>query len=577
MSDVLDGDFAVEREGWPDDLPRTLSFPHGRRPLHEYVRRHAQERPDAPAVTFYGRTLSWREFDDAVDAFATAMADRGHVGETCALFLQNSPAFLVAYHGAHRAGMSVTPLNPQFETPAVRRQLADSGATALLAHTGLVETARPAVADTAVSTLIRTAYDSFTGEAAAVPIHPDVADEPSLAETTVEGPVDGTTLAAVLTEGTPADIEGESEPSVTDRALLQYTGGTTGLPKGCVHTHWNVLYKARTTAQVRRYGADDTLLGVMPLFHVAGKQRYCDALAATGCHVVLLARYSPEAVVAAVDAHDVTSTWLSVPAAQEIVDYAGVDEYDLRSLSARRNFTNCSSFGTILTRELSEDWEAVTGARLQESGYGLTETHTTDTHTYDDYRIEPGFVGQPCYGVEIVIRDFETGERLAPGQQGEIVLRSPATMEGYLDRPAATDEVLDPDGFLHTGDVGRLTEDGQLYFLGQKKDTVKVSGHTVSPREVELTLSDHEAVADVVVVGRPHETRGTVLEAHVVPSADAPDADEALETGILAFADDQLAEYKRPRAVVRRASFPRTDVGKVDRAAYLDRLSEADR
>lgn len=574
MSDAHDGEFAVERESWPDDLPRTLAFPHGRRPLHEYVCRHARERPDAPAVTFYGRTISWREFDAAVDAFAAAMTERDHAGDVCALCLQNSPQFLIAYHGAHRAGMTVTPLNPQFESPAVARQLDDSGADVLVTHTGLVETARPVLDDTAVSTLVRTAYGSFTAAESPVPVHPDVADEPSLDATAVGGPVVDTTLTEVLDESAGSDADPDTEPAVSDHALIQYTGGTTGLPKGCVHTHWNVLYKARTTAQVRRYGPEDTLLGVMPLFHVAGKQRYCDALAATGAHAVLLARYTPEAVMAAVDAHDVTSTWLSVPAAQEIVDHPDSDEYDLSSLSARRDFTNCSSFGTNLTRDLSDAWQSLTGARLQESGYGLTETHTTDTHTYGDFRIEPGFVGQPCYGVEIEIRDFETGDALDPGEQGEIAVRSPATMAAYLDRPEATDAVLEPDGFLHTGDVGRLTEDGSLYFLGREKDTLKVSGHTVSPREVEVTLANHEAVADAVVVGVPHETRGTVPEAHVVPSEAASDDPDALEAAVLDYAASALAEFKRPVAVVRRASFPRTDVGKVDRAAYLDRLAD---
>ncbi|WP_336000745.1 AMP-binding protein [Halorientalis halophila] len=579
MSDVPSGDFAVERESWPEGLSRTLSFPHGRRPLHEYVREHARDRPDAPAVTFYGRTLSWREFDDAVDAFAAGLTRRGHgPGDVCALFLQNSPQFLVAYHGAHRAGLAVTPLNPQFETPAVRRQLDDSGAAVLVAHSGLLATARPGLADTDVERVLLTAYGEYTGESSPVPVHPDVAEEPSVVDAFADGPGEGgggpeeTAFADLLAAGDDADASPE-EPSVTDRALLQYTGGTTGLPKGCVHTHWNVLFKARTTAQVRRYDAADTLLGVMPLFHVAGKQRYCDALAATGCHTVLLARYGPEAVLAAVDEHDVTSTWLAVPAVEAMLDRPDLDRYDLRSLSARRAFTNCSSFGTNLTREISDAWREVTGARLQESGYGLTETHTTDTHTYGDDRIEPGFVGQPCYCVEVEIRDFESGATLPAGEQGEIVLRSPSTMEGYLDRPEATADVLEPDGFLHTGDVGRLTESGALYFLGRRKDTLKVSGHTVSPREVEVTLADHAAVDDVVVVGRPHESRGTVLEAHVVPCGDAPD-DDALEAALLDFAGETLAEYKRPVDVVRRESFPRTDVGKVDRAAYRDELPE---
>lgn len=572
MSDRT-GEFRVDRESWPERLPRTLTFPEGRRPLHEYVRRHASEQPEEPAVTFYGRTLSWRAFDEHVDAFAAATTEAGHgPDDVCALFLQNSPQFLVAYYGAQRAGLAVTPVNPQAKVPAVSRQLADSGASVLVTHTGLADVARPAAEEADVSRVVLTAYGEFTGEDPVVSVHPDVADEPSVEDTLGGGASDERAFQDLLSTGANADVA-PSEPSLSDRALVQYTGGTTGMPKGCVHTHWNVLFKARTTAQVRRYEAADVLLGTMPLFHVAGKQRYCDALAATGCHVVLLARYTPEAVMAAVDEHEATSTWLAVPAIQEIVDHSEVDRYDLTSLSDRREFTNCSSFGTNLTRELSDAWEALTGAKVQESGYGLTETHTTDTHTYDDFRIEPGFVGQPCYAVEVEIRDFETNEPLASGEQGEIVLRSPSTMEGYLDRPEATAEVLEPDGFLHTGDVGRLTPDGHLYFLGRQKDTLKVSGHTVSPREVEVTLEGHAFVDDVIVVGAPHETRGTVLEAHVIPDESAPD-DDALEPALFEFADENLASYKRPRRIRRRESFPRTDVGKVDRGAYREQLPD---
>ncbi|SEH18184.1 long-chain acyl-CoA synthetase [Natronorubrum sediminis] len=566
MNDLPPSDerFEVTRESWPDDLPRRLSFPDGRRPIHELVRLRAREQPTAPAVTFYGRTLTWSDLEAAVDAFAKSMRAREYgTGDVCGLFLQNSPQFLIAYYGAQRAGMTITPINPQFKTPAVARQLDDSGASVVVVHTDSLDIARKASANANVDDIVVTAYGDFADD-----------DDTNLASVVAdESPVE-----AVVEDDIPFERVLEEDRSVElpdvaldDTALLQYTGGTTGLPKGCVHTHWNVLFKAATTAQVRGYGQPDVLLGTMPLFHVAGKQRYCDALPITGCQVVLLARYDPDAVLASIDEYDVTSTWLAVPSIQELVDHSDIGEYDLTSLSNRREFTNCSSFGTTLTQELSDAWRDLTGAYVQESGYGLTETHTTDTHTFGDSRVDPGFVGQPCYGVEIEIRDFETNEALPAGESGEIVVRSQATMEEYLNRPDATEEVVEGDGFLHTGDVGRLTEDGYLYFLGRRKDTLKVSGHTVSPREVETVLSDHETIDEILVVGAPHERRGSVLEAHVIPTGETATVD-GLEEIIIAFAEANLAEYKVPKRVVRRDSFPRTDVGKVDRVAYRDTL-----
>ncbi|THE66326.1 hypothetical protein D8Y22_03380 [Salinadaptatus halalkaliphilus] len=561
-------EFSVDREIWPDDLPRTLPFPGGRKPIHEIVADHGRDRPDAPAVTYYGNTLTWAELDARADAFAATLSERGHgLGDVCGIYLQNAPQFLVAYYGAQRAGLAVTPLNPQFKAPAVARQCRDSGASVVVTATDTIDVVREAReddgVDLAAEDVIVTAYSDYAGDDGPYP--DELTAEPAVADVLE----DETALSTAVSNDADVDL-----PSVglADPALLQYTGGTTGLPKGCVHTHWNVLFKGTTTAAVRAMGPEDVSLGTMPMFHVAGKQRYCDALGIVGNHAVLLTRYDPETVMDAIDSYGVTSTWLAVPSIEEIVDHPAVDDYDLTSLSARREFTNCSSFGTTLTREISEAWREHTGAGVQESGYGLTETHTTDTHTYGEERIEPGFVGQACYGVEIEIRDFETNETLPPGEPGEIVLRSPATMSAYLNRPDATDEVLEDDGFLHTGDVGRKTDEGYLYFLGRRKDTLKVSGHTVSPREVELVLAEHESLEDVIVVGAPHERRGSVLEAHVIPAA-GTDGDD-LEEALLSFAEGNLAEYKVPKDIVVRESFPRTDVGKVDRVAYRETLPD---
>jgi len=574
--------FRVERDVWPaksdsntradtgergdstpDLLPREPEFPLDGAPVHEHVRAQARDRPDDPALTFHGKTLTWATLDDHVSRFAAALAERGHEpGDVCALFLQNCPQFYVAYFGAHRAGLTVAPLNPQLRDVALSYLLEDSAASALVTHPDQLPTVAAVEDAVPLRDVFVVQYRDYARVGSSlVPVHEVVTDEAPVPE--------GRHAFSAAVEAADPDHE---FPAVDpeDRALLQYTGGTTGMPKGCVHTHWNVTFKAVARSQAPQEGAIQ--LAVMPVFHVAGKVGAVDAPATVGRHVVLLPRYDAESMMAAIDAHDATSTWLTVPMAQEILSHETRDEYDLTSLSANRDAMTATSFGTNITEAISERWADLTGARLKEGGYGLSETHTGDVHTAGIDRVEPGFVGQPTYGVEVEIRDFETNEVLPTGAEGEIVLYTPSTMERYHDRPEATAEVLDDDGALHTGDVGRLTDEGFLYFLGRRKDALKVSGHTLSPREVEYALEESGLVADALVVGAPHETRGHVPEAHVIP-AEEVDPDEA-ETEVLDWAADHLAEFKRPKRVVVRESFPRTDLGKVDRKAYREQLPE---
>ena len=556
--------FRVERDVWPDDLlPREPQFPLGGAPVHEHVRKQARDRPDQPALTFYGRTLSWTELDEQVSRFAAALCDRGHDRGVCALFLQNCPQFYVAYFGAHRAGATIAPLNPQLRDVALSYLLEDSGATVLITHPDQLPTVESVEDEVSLKEVFVVQYRRYAGVAdTPIPVHDVVTDEDPV-------PADRTSFADSLVAADPD--RSFPEPAPQDRALLQYTGGTTGMPKGCVHTHWNVTFKA--VARSLAPQEDAIQLAVMPVFHVAGKVGAVDAPAITGRHVVVLPRYTAKSMMAAIDAYGATSTWLTVPMAEEILTHPEREAYDLTSLSANRDAMTATSFGTTITEEVSQRWAEVTGARLKEGGYGLSETHTGDVHTAGVDRVEPGFVGQPTYGVRVEIRDFETNERLPTGEEGEIVLYTPSTMERYHDRPEATAKVLEDDGALHTGDVGRRTEEGFLYFLGRRKDALKVSGHTVSPREVEYALEESGLVTDALVVGRDHDTRGQVLEAHVVP---AEGVDDNVVTDLEAWCEAHLAEFKRPRSVEIRKSFPRTDLGKVDRKAYRERLSADD-
>ncbi|THE63715.1 hypothetical protein D8Y22_18080 [Salinadaptatus halalkaliphilus] len=560
-------EFRVERDAWPDDvLPREPTFPLEGAPVHEHLREQGRDQGTEPALTFYGHTLSWSELDDHVDRFATVLYERGHrPGDICALYLQNCPQFWIAYHGAQRAGLTVAPLNPQLRDVVLEYLLEDNEASAIVAHTNLLENVESVAAETALEDGFAVQYRTYADVAnARLPVHEVVAGEKPIPDWEGSNP-GNLTLRPFADAVTAVDPRRDlPEPSPEDRALLQYTGGTSGMPKACVHSHWNVTYKA----VIRNQGPDrdEVQLAVMPVFHVAGKLGTVDGQAVSGNHVVILPRYTPEAMLAAIDAYDVTSTWIAVPMIEEILESDRLEEYDLTSLSATSDAMTCTSFGTNITAALSDRWEVITGARLKEGGYGLSETHTGDVNTAGIERVEPGFVGQPTYGVEVEIRDFETNEVLPVGEEGEIVLYTPSMMAGYHDRPAATNEVLEADGALHTGDVGRLTEEGFLYFLGRRKDTLKVSGHTLSPREVEYAIEESGLVQDALVVGRPHESRGHVPEAHVIP------ADGVTEDAVLSWADEHLAEFKRPRSVVLVDELPRTSVGKVDRKTYRERL-----
>ncbi len=554
-------EFYVDRDIWPEELPRKLEFYHGRRPLHEYMQIQSDERPDRPAVTFYGETLTWKELDNQVDLFAKGLRSLGYnSGDVIALYLQNSPQFLIAYYGAHRAGNIVTPINPQIKAPALEHQLNDSGAKGIVTHTNLIDNVEKVVEDTELENIFVTLYKNYAGTSSPIPLHPVVKDEPSLSGkyTSFSEFIETSNMDKPL-----------PEVSNDELALFQYTAGTTGMPKGCKHTHWNVLFNATATARQVQMQPEEVLLAIMPLFHVGGKSAFVDSLTTSGVHVVYLPRFTPLQVMEAIEEFEVSMTWLTVPAAAAILFHEKLDNYDLSSLSENRSVTPVSSFGINLTPEISEAWREVTGARLQEISYGITETHACDTNTVGVKKIEPGFVGQPNWGTEIEIRDFETNETLGPGEQGEIVVQSPSIMGGYLNRPNRTEEVFDSDGFFHTGDIGKMSEEGYLYFQGRQKDSIKVSGHITSPEEVENILREVEGVEDVIVVGKPHETRGSVLEAHVVAKHESVSKDE-----IISKAQENLAEYKVPKSVKFVDSLPKTDIGKVDRVAYYERLPD---
>lgn len=544
-------------EQFPEEIPSQPAFPHGNQPLHQYLAEHADRRPESTMLNYYGRELTYDELNTAVDQFATHLADLGYKkGDTLLLLLQNCPQYYIGYHAAHRLGMRVSPCSPMAKQRRIRYQVDDAEVSVALAHDTFSETLDAVREDTALEDAIYVRYESYLPSDPVPNIHEDMtaAIETDCIESAVY-------LDDVLAETPPDPPTVDHE--LDDVVLLQYTSGTTGMPKGCCHTYLTILFKAASTAAVSDFDRDGRQLAVMPVFHVAGKLNAVDAPLIHGGSVILLTRYEPKALLEAIDAHRPTSGWVTTPMARSLLDHPNRDEYDLTSFE----LVPATSFGQTLTDELCEQWEEVTGANMFESAYGLSETHTMDTFTRGLGRVEEGFVGLPSHEVDIVIRDWETHEEVPRGEKGEISVKSPSVMVGYNGKLEQTAEAMH-DEYVLTGDVGKMTDDGQLYFLGRRKHLIKTSGYSVSPAEVEIILKDHSDIDNAAVVGRPHETKGEEVIA-MIASSDNLSAEE-----VTAWAADELAPYKQPAEVHVQDSLPTTDVGKLDRQAVESEVRE---
>jgi long-chain acyl-CoA synthetase len=340
-----------------------------------------------------------------------------------------------------------------------------------------------------------------------------------------------------------------------DIGLLQYTGGTTGLPKGCMLTFHAALFKTAFVATVAGIDAQSVCLVTMPIFHIAGMLAGMNSCIYTGATQILITQFDPLATIRAIDTHKATFWYSAVPMNVAIMAHPAVKECDLSSL----RLCLTSSFGIQLTEAIAAQWAQVSGGcPLIEGAYGLSESHTADTFMPPD-KVKFGTTGIPGYQQEFKIVDLETAATELPvGEIGEIVVRNPAVFKGYWNQPAATAACL-KEGWLFTGDIGKFDAEGYLYLLGRKKEMIKVSGFSVFPEEVELMLNRHPAVAQAAVIGVPDPKKGEVVKAFLVLKPGSELSAEALR----AWAKEKMSAYKCPAQVAFRETLPTLGTGKL--------------
>ncbi len=536
--------------------------------------RHSSDRfADSPALLFYGTCISYGELDNLTTRFALGLRQLGvNQGDRVAIMLPNIPQTVIAYYGIQKAGAVVVPTNPLYVEREIQTQLTDAGTDTMVVLDLLYPRVRTVKeATTLPKRIIITGIQDYLPffKKLLYPIKARLAKRWVSVEKTpsVYDFLDLLCASASMDTDHSADL-----PHVrpTDLAQLQYTGGTTGTPKGVMLTHRNVVVN---TLQGRYWSPDfregqEIFLGAIPFFHCYG-QATCQNLAiATGCPIVLLPRFHADEVIKAIDTHRITM-FSGVPMMYSmIVEHPDAGRYDLRSLRV------CLSGASTLPADVQERFENLSGTRISE-GYGLTEAGPA-THCNPLNGAHPrGSMGLPFPDTEARVVDSDAGLTEVPeGETGELIVRGPQVMQGYWNKEDETRAVL-RDGWLYTGDLVRRDDQGYFYFVDRKKDIIKSRGETVYPREVEEVLRQHPAVSEAAVIGVADHDYGEAVKAYVVTKPGLL----VTEQELIMHCAGLLARYKIPSTVEFRPELPRTVIGKVLRRAMRDeavRASEAE-
>lgn len=547
-----------QRKSWPTGLPTGLTYPFGERPLTDYLREWAGTHPERDLLVFYGRRFSFAEIDHLSDRFAGFLLGHGiQPGDRVAVMLPNCPQFVIAFYGILKAGAVHVPVNPMFREDELAYELADSGAGTALVWDVLAPMVDDVRARVALDLVVTTRLDEYLPARPTLPV-------PSMVYRRPSRPAGDVGWEAVERARLPVQWPGLDLDGL---AALNYTGGTTGMPKGCMHSQRNMLYTAACATSLRPAGPSEgsTAVGLVfiPLFWIAGEDGGLIIPVFAGSTCVVLTRWDPKAVLSAIESYGVTSMSATVDNYVELMDHPDFSRHDLRSLRA----AGAMSFVTKLRPDLRERWRRATGgcSTLREGSYGMTETHTIDTFVtgFDvgdaDLRSRPVFCGLPMPGTELKIVDFESGALVPAGAEGEICIRTPSLFRGYWGQPAATAAAL-RSGWLHTGDIGMLDEDGCLHFLGRRKEMLKVNGMSVFPSEIEALLAGHPDVQGSAVVGVSDPRAGEAVVAFVLPRQEARDRIDV--DRLTSWCHDHMAVYKVPR--IRLVDeLPLTATGKV--------------
>ncbi|MGE8017687.1 long-chain-fatty-acid--CoA ligase [Peribacillus frigoritolerans] len=544
---------------YPEQIPAVLSYED--KPLYSFLKESAEEFPDKVSIHFQGKELTFREVHESALKFAAYLKSIGlQKGERVAVMLPNCPQGVISFFGILMAGGVVVQTNPTYTERELEYQMKDSGAKMILVMDILFPRVSAVASRTDIEHIIVTAIKEYLPFPKNL-IYPFIQKKQYGIVINVEHEGNHHLFSEIMKRKITEEVDTVPIDVNNDLALLQYTGGTTGFPKGVMLTHKNLLANTKMCNAwlYKNKRGEERILAILPFFHVYGMTTVLVLSVMEGNTMIIMPKFDVEATLKTIQKQKPTMFPGAPTMYIGLLNHPDIAKYNLSSINA------CISGSASLPLEVQEQFEKITGGKLVE-GYGLSETSPV-THAnfiWDQPRVK-GSVGLPWPDTDSAILSLESNEELPPNEIGEIAIKGPQVMKGYWNRPDETEKTF-KNSWLLTGDLGYMDEQGFFYVVERKKDTIIAGGFNIYPREVEEVLYEHEAIQEVVVAGIPDPYRGETVKAYVVLKKNARVTEEELNE----FARKNLASYKVPRSYEFRDELPKTTIGKILRRVLIE-------